>query len=191
MELTILRDRTIPKDEYINYLRNALKYEVILCKNKNNTPFQQTINLQLIRNDKVCQAAHMYIKDLIEHDYILGTLYFLNKQCLLNPLKLEFNAYSVVDFEFFSEIVTEIDTMAQTYFNPSDINFECTKIELLYFFILIINPHLNWITIDFLLQGNKLHPYIISSPNFENHEKSCIDIKSVVFENARNFMKHY
>ena len=48
----------------------------------------------------------------------------------------------------------------------------------------------NVITIDFLLQCNRLHPYLISSPHKNiNYKKSCIDVKSIIFENAKNFLR--
>ena len=187
MEFKLLKNVTILNDEYINIVRKALKSEIILCKKNNNIPFQHIITLDFIKNYKVCKAAHMYIKDLIKHDKFLGTLYYINKNCLLNPLKLEFNASPVIDIDNFDEIVNEIDNLAEIHFNPSNSNFECIKVELLYFLTLLINSHLNWVTIDFLLQCNKMHSYLILSPNKNISRGGCIDIKSIILDNARHF----
>lgn len=191
MELKMLKDLFIPNDKYISIIREPLLTEIEKCKWSFGTPFRKCITLELLKNTLVRRAADVYMKDLIKHDSVLGIFYHANKQCLLVSLKLEFRAGdAIVDKDNTNDIFDEIDILAEMYSKPWDLNFEITKIELLYFFALLINPHLNWVTVDFLLGCNKSHAYFVVSPH-RITPHTYIDTKSIIFQNAMIFANNF
>lgn len=128
-------------------------------------PFSSFVTLDLVRDEEVRRAAQDYISKLMLEKEQYGYLYFLNSKRLLIPLNLQFNADLAVDPENFDEIVAEIDTLARLFACPSNQIFEITRIELLYFMILLVNPKLTWIAVDHYVRGNRNHAYLIAAPN--------------------------
>lgn len=189
MDLDLIKDLTTPNDKYINILKKSVP---VVSKPSKIAPFRNCITLEFIKNKYVRRAADIYIKDLLEHE-VLGLLYHANKHCLMVPLNLEFNGDMVVDMDNKNDILNEMDALTETYFKPWNSNFEITKIELLYFFTLLLNPHLNWVTVDFLLGCNKLHAYLVTSPRrkVKQYPLSCIDTSLAMFQNAIEYTDNF
>lgn len=189
MDLDLLKDIKTPNDKYISILRNSL---TVVSKPSKIAPFQNCITLKFIKNKHVRLAADVYIKDLLKKE-VLGVLYNANKHCLIVPLNLEFNGDMVLDVNDKNDILNEMDALAEQHFKPWDSNFEITKIELLYFFVLLLNPHLNWITVDFVLGCNRLHAYLVTSPRrkIEPSPCSCVDTSLTIFRNAIEYTNNF
>lgn len=56
-------------------------------------------------------------------------------------------------------VLSRIRKMAEEQTRPNTNKFDATCLYLLYFFALMANPSLNWITIDYLANGNRYHQY--------------------------------
>lgn len=56
-------------------------------------------------------------------------------------------------------VLSRVQKMAQELTKPGTNSFDATCLYLLYFFALMANPTLNWITIDYLANGNRYHQY--------------------------------
>ncbi|GBL73793.1 hypothetical protein AVEN_3106-1 [Araneus ventricosus] len=125
------------------------------------------IPLELVKNTTIMKAAHDYIVRLLKDKYNLGYLYYLhsmNKRMLI-PLDVEFNGELAIEKERFDQVVEEIDKLASEFAPRDTFIFEITRVELLYFFIISINPDLTWIAVDHILQCVKGHAHLISAPN--------------------------
>ncbi|GFY38827.1 uncharacterized protein TNIN_3521 [Trichonephila inaurata madagascariensis] len=109
-------------------------------------------------------AARDHIYKLLQNKETYGYLYFLNAQPLLVPLHVRFNAELIVDSCHYREIVAEIDRLAREFACPPSTFYDITRVELLYFFTLLVKPQLNWIQVNHLLRGNTHHDYLIAHP---------------------------
>lgn len=151
--------------EYRRSISDIYKHKHITKYNRNRIIFHSYITLALVRDQKVRKSVEQYITDLLSYKEKYGFLYFLNTQKLLVPLHLVFNGELVIDPSQYTEIKNEIHNLASLFSCPDKniLFFKITLIEILYFLTILVNPHLNWITVDYILRGNKTHDYIISA----------------------------
>lgn len=128
-------------------------------------PFANYVSLGLIESigDEI---AHDYIHNLVCDKETYGYLYHLANQRLLMPLSIQVNGGGdlVVDCASRDAVYKRIDSIVENFFDPGPRMFEITRLELLYFYTLIANPHLTWILVDHLLKGNQFHDYLVSAP---------------------------
>lgn len=152
-------------NEYRQTLGDIYKHTHMTKYNRNKIIFHSYITLELVRDQKIRKRVEQYITDLLLYKEKYGFLYFLNTQKLLIPLHLIFNGELVIDPSQYIEIKNEIHTLASLFSCPDKniIFYKITLIEILYFLTILVNPHLNWITVDYILRGNKTHDYIISA----------------------------
>lgn len=132
--------------------------------NHNKIIFHSYITLPLVTNKNVREVVQKYISELIVNKKEYGYLYFLNTQKLMIPLHLNFNAELVIDPINYKSIIEELHSLASLFSCPikDNLYYEITLIEILYFLTILVNPTLNWITVDFVLRGNRTHDYLIS-----------------------------
>lgn len=161
-------DRLIEK-EYRDKL-NVCRY----IKKHNFYPFTSLVTLELVRDAEVKRAAREYIYRLMSNKEKYGFLYFLNTQRLIVPLNLQFNGELVIDSLDYEAIISEIENIGKDIISQSFILREITRIELLYFYTMLVNPHLNWITLDYLVRGNRSHDYLISARTLQDCPETCI-----------------
>lgn len=57
------------------------------------------------------------------------------------------------------EVLNEIRKIAQKFSVPNTNEFDATCLYLIYFYACIINKDSNWITMDYITNGNKYHQY--------------------------------
>lgn len=124
-------------------------------------PFTSYITHQLVTDPNVVKMARDYIVELLKNKPKYGLLYHINAQKLIIPPHFQFNGELVIDPQHYHPIVHIIQDIAQDFSCPDHSIYEITKIELLYFFTLFVNVHLNWMTVDHLLGCNKTHSYLV------------------------------
>lgn len=63
-------------------------------------------------------------------------------------------------------VMDKLDKLAMQWASKKTMVNEITRVELLYFFLLVLNPDMNWVIVDFLLQGSnrKGHAHLIAAP---------------------------
>lgn len=157
-------NKRIPTDNLIDEFRAQLKDVQKYTKFHNIKPFQSYITLSLIYYVGEIYAQK-YIMKLLNDQEKYGYLYYLYYKNLKLPLDIKFNSYLLLDREDSGRITYEINKIAKSFYSTSDFRYEITRLELLYFYTLLVNPFLTWITLDYLVKGNRLHSYLIGSPN--------------------------
>lgn len=163
-----LENSYLPIDKLIYDFRSSLigvnKHKHFTKYNNNKIIFHSYITLAFITEPNVRNVVQKYITELIINKKEYGYLYYLNTQKLMIPLHLNFNAELVFDPMDYSKIEEELRNLASLFSCPVKDNYfyEITLIEILYFLVILVNPHLNWIMVDYILRGNKLHDYLIS-----------------------------
>ncbi|GFT26033.1 uncharacterized protein NPIL_17041 [Nephila pilipes] len=155
---------TLPNDELIEHIRSRHGLDVSLFPRYTTPkPFKRRITLEMVRNGRVVQAAKEYIEHLLKNKEELGYLYHLMKQKLFIKFDVRFNGELAVECARHDQVVDVIDDLAQEWACRGTLMYEITRLELLYFFILLINPEINWVIVDFLLQGTKGHAHLIAA----------------------------
>lgn len=170
-DLQHLANSYLPIDKLIHEFRLGLigiNYHKHFTKwTSNKMVFHSYITLSFIKNPEVRKSVQSYISKLISFKKEYGYLYYLNTQKLIVPLKnnLTFNPEFVFDPANYTEITEEINSLANQFGCPTTNStfYDITLIEILYYLTILVNPHLNWITVDFVLRGNRTHDYLISS----------------------------
>lgn len=168
-DLQQIENSYLPIDKLIHDYRISLigvnKHKQFTKYNNNKIIFHSYITLPFIMEPEIKDAVRKYITDLIINKEEFGYLYFLNIQKLIIPLHLNFNEELVVDPNTSLQIKKEIHALASQFSceTADNLFFLITQIEILYFLTILVNPHLNWITVDYILRGNKTHDYLISS----------------------------
>lgn len=109
------------------------------------------ITLQLVEDFE--SYAKTYIQFLITNKNDYGILYLLAQNKLFNLLYIEYITFPLIDLKNKKVIIEKIEKIAQ--------NNKISCLELLYFFALLVNPNYNWITMDYIANGNKNHQYVV------------------------------
>lgn len=109
------------------------------------------VTLQLITDFQ--SHAQSYIQFLKNNKLDYGLLYLLADNTLFNLLYLEYNTFPLIHLKDRKTIVEKIEEMGQ--------KDKITCLELFYFYALLVNPDYNWITIDYITNGNKNHQYAV------------------------------
>lgn len=165
IDIERIKFKKTPPDELIRVLRSNFDISKLI-KVHRFQPFSSYVTQALVSDPQVVTLAKRYIIELMRNKERYGFLYLLNSQRLLIPLNLNFNGELVIDPENHEIIHAMIQEIAKDFTCPSihNLTYEITKIELLYFFTLFVNIHLNWITVDNILKCNKVHSYLMSAP---------------------------
>lgn len=162
-----LRQLDLPNDQLIQLMRKRhrmdIEKEIPTCKTMQ--PFTKRITLELVKCPTVQQMAKTYIEHLLKNKNDCGYLYFLINQPLFVKLDIRFNGEMAIQCSRRDEIVTIIEDLAKTWARENTMLYEVTRLELLYFLVLLINPHLNWVAVDFLLKGTRNHTHLIVAPH--------------------------
>lgn len=163
-DIEYLKHQRLPTDELIDEFRKNLKDIQKYTKFHNFTPFQSYVTLNLIHYVGEVYVKK-YIMKLLNEKEKYGYLYYLYNKNLKVPLDIKFKSNLIIDREDSDRIIYEIDKIARIFYLPNDFRYQITRLEILYFYALLINPSLNWISLDYLLKGNELHSYLIASPS--------------------------
>lgn len=158
-----LQKLKLPNDRLLDRLRSGLKLNFVPSK----CTFLNKITLELVKTPEIVEKAKAYIETLLNNKQEYGYLYFLAQQNLYVKLDVRFNGETLIECSRYDEVVAAIDKLAEHWFDIKTLSYEITRVELLYFFVLLINPHLSWITVDFILHNTnrKGHAHLIAAPN--------------------------
>lgn len=160
-----LRQLDLPNDHLIRHLRKDLGDHIVCSQNLRCRSSIKTITLELVQNPRVVQTAKMYIDRLLKNKLEYGYLYYLQEQPLFLKLDVQFNGEVVIECARYDQVVEVIDNLAKEWACVNTRMYDITRLELLYFFTLLMNPIFNWIQIDFLVQGTKGYAHLIAAPN--------------------------
>lgn len=143
-----------PPDDLISVLRTDFDISKFIKIHKLQ-PFTSYVTHALVSDTEIVKTAKKYIVELLKNKSRYGFLYYLNTKKLIVPLHFNFNGELIIDPQHHHMIVNDIHNIAKDFACTDNLIFEITKIELLYFFTLLINVHLNWVTVDHILGCNK------------------------------------
>lgn len=139
--------------------------------------FLKPIKLEMVKDSKFVAAVIHYIDTLLKNPTEYGYLYVLWKKNMMIPLDIHFCGESAIEVNKHDEVVLELNNLAKKWAVENSIMYEITRLEILYFFVLILNPQLNWITVDFLLGGTRRegHAHLLADPSrlLRNKIKQC------------------
>ncbi|GFY37575.1 uncharacterized protein TNIN_6861 [Trichonephila inaurata madagascariensis] len=159
----------LPNDELIAHICKKRHLDPSLFP-RYTTPklFERRITLDIVQSKYV--VAKEYIEPLLKNKEEYGYLYHLMKQNVYIQFDVKFNGELVIECARYDQVVDAIDELAREWACKNSLTYEVTGLEL-FFFILLINPEINWMTVDFILQRTKGHAHLIAARAKQLSEK--------------------
>ena len=161
-DVELLKGCKTPNDDLIFMYRSNINVSPFIKIHKFQ-PFTSFVTLDLVTNPEIAKLAKEYIVQLLRNKEKYGFIYHLYSKNLLLPFNIQFNGEMIIDPQHHFRIECEIVKIAETITSCESVLFNITKVELLYFFTLFINIHLNYILLDHILGCNKTHSYLVAS----------------------------
>lgn len=109
--------------------------------------------------DAFTQEGYDHISAIKRDSSIYGYLYFVaehNGQWY-NAAQFDYQQFPLMRNR--DCVLHRIRKVAQSLSKPNTSEFDATCLYLLYFYALLVNPLSNWITIDYLANGNRYHQF--------------------------------
>lgn len=162
-----LSQLSLPNDTLIDSLRKKHKlYKDIEKVPKSMRPFERRLTLDVVKDAKFVEAAKEYIETLLKNKEEYGYLYYLMNMPLRVPLDVRFNGEMAIEVGRYDMVVQKLEDLARQWGQTDTLINEITRLELLYFFVLILNFDMIWVKVDFLLQGTnrKGLAHLIAAP---------------------------
>lgn len=157
----------LPVDDLLRelYETESLEREMLFVTHRPGIhPVERLVTLDLVTNRKIVNAARKYISKLLGDTEKYGYVYYLNGQRMQIPLNVRFQGVEVfVDWIDKDEIVNAMHKLANEVSCKTTAMHEITMIEIYYFFIRLINPHLTWIAIESMINSVAGHAHLIMS----------------------------
>lgn len=102
-----------------------------------------------------------------------GYLYRLvaNHQKTFYYVQFDFESFPLIEEKI--KVMGAIRDLAQEISCKDSLEFDATCLYLLYFYGVLANPTSNWITMDYLTNGNKYHAYGTLFPDILESMKKC------------------
>jgi hypothetical protein len=153
----------LPVDDLMKRFRESTyPYNDHSCqKCSRNKHVPNVVTLALIK--RKTSEAKEYVTKLLEDKERYGYLYYLNGKKMRVPLEVQFNAEFFVDCQEEDDVLKALEAIAARFAQRDTDMFEITKVELLYFFIRLINPRLSWMAVEHMLQCVKDQGHLIAS----------------------------
>lgn len=128
-------------------------------------PANKILTLNFVQNKDLQGKAKNYIIKLLENMEQYGYLYYLYDKNLYIPLQVELKGETFMECGYEYRIKKELESQASQFFQCDDIKFRITYVELLYFYIRIMDPTLTWIAVEYKIQSVPYHTHLIMSPD--------------------------
>lgn len=160
----------LPVDDLLKelYKTESLEREMQFITERYGThPVDHLVTLDLVTNKKIANVAQKYISKLLGNQEKYGYIYYLNRQRMQQRLHVRFQGVEVfVDRFDKDEIVAEMEKLASKIAcKITDMTtYDITLIEIYYFFIRLVNPHLTWIAVESMINSVRGHAHLIMSP---------------------------
>lgn len=169
-DLRVLKQHDLNIDRLIQYVyMQNLHLKKFFVKSHMYPEFND-ITVQLVREFQ--KSAESHIKHVLLNSSDYGYLYKLIDEPQFNEVEFNYKYFPLISGR--QQALTEIEKIADRFFEKGTIKFEATCLYLLYFFALLVNPHANWIMMDYLNFGNKFHQYfIIQEPHKFSNAAQC------------------
>lgn len=109
--------------------------------------------------DAFTEEGYDHISAIKQNSSVYGYLYFVaehNGQWY-NAAQFDYQQFPLMRNR--DCVLRRIRKMAQSLSKPNTSEFDATCLYLLYFYALLVNPLSNWITIDYLANGNRYHQF--------------------------------
>lgn len=154
-----LQKLILPVDDLIKEYR----LESYGCK---TTSFKKNLlTLNLVQNKDIQNKARLYITQLLDDPEQYGFLYYLHDKKLYMPLQVQMKGGTFMECGYENSIREELETQASQFYPREHNKFRITYVELLNFYIRLVNPTLGWIAVEYMVQCIPYHAHLIVSPD--------------------------
>lgn len=117
------------------------------------------------------REAMEHINTILKDVSLYGYLYFVadNKNHWYNAPLFDYEQFPLMSKR--DCVMNKIRKMAEKFFKNGTMNFHATCLYLLYFYALLVNPHINWIIVDYIANGNRYHQF---GTRLTGNMKTCV-----------------
>lgn len=151
-DLDLLSKARVPIDDLIDRARPRGVRSLF-----ENTLYPGFRDVEFKLVDDYEKLGKQHIEDVQKDKSLYGYLYFLseNNKFWFNKVNFDYANFPLIRGR--ECILSKIRIMAEKFHQRHTNNFDATCLYLLYFYALLVNPKRNWITMDYLANGNKYH----------------------------------
>lgn len=138
-------------------LRNRFRLEKM--EKRRNQPIRDFYNVtpELVREFKPEAIGHLQTiqADLPRYGFLYNVIH--QKHNLSHAVYIKYDEFALME----STALLEVEKIADQFAKKCTDYYDATCLYLLIFYALLVNPHANWVTIDYLTGCNRDHQYAI------------------------------
>lgn len=159
-DLKMLKRCNLKIDRLIDY--TCHKYQAILARfRKPNAAFGDFNNVTIELVQEFKDEAKEHVRHILRNKSEYGYLYnLIGQKELFNTVVFEHGNFSLLSPQC-ELVIKRVESIAETIHAREKAEFPATCLYILYFFARLVNPAKNWITIDYLTNGNVFHKYFM------------------------------
>lgn len=121
--------------------------------------------------DAFQREARDHVKSVKENPSLYGYLYFVaeNKSHWYNAPYFDYEQFPLMIKR--KCVLNKIRKIAGEFSDPNTMDHDVACLYLIYFYALLANPHTNWITVDYIANGNRYHQF---GTRLKGTMKTCV-----------------
>lgn len=156
-DLKLLKGVSLPIDDLIRkvYCKNSTKIRTA----ESNTLWKDFNDVTPRLVDEFKEEGEKHVKELRKDPETLGYLFLVAKYAG--------HWYTAPHFDYINfplmrnrvKVLSQVRKIAEKLSHIYTAEYDAICLSLLYFYALLVNPNLNWITMDYLANGNRYHQY--------------------------------
>lgn len=157
-DLKLLGKAKLPIDTLIQKVLSKRTYEIGKLRTE-NVIWKKMYNVTPEFIDAFSREGKQHINEIKKNVSTYGYLYFVAEHSSQwhNAPHFDYKQFPLMKNR--ECVLSRIKKMAQSLTKENTNDFDATCLHLLYFYALLVNPSLNWITVDYLANGNRYHQF--------------------------------
>lgn len=157
-DLKLLGEAKLPIDTLIQKATSKRTYEIAQLRTESRI-WKKMYDVTPAVIDTFVKEGKNHLKEIKGNVGTYGYLYFVAEHS-----SQWYNAphFDYLQFPMMKNrdcVLSRIKKMAEMVAKENTNEYDATCLHLLYFYALLVNPSLNWITIDYLANGNRYHQF--------------------------------
>lgn len=157
-DLKLLQQAKLPIDTLIQTVASKRAYEIGQLRTESRI-WKKMYDVTPDLLDVFEKEGRNHLKVIKENIGTYGYLYFVAEHSnqWYNAPHFDYQQFPLMKHR--ECVLSRVKKMAHTVAKENTNEIDATCLYLLYFYALLVNPSLNWITIDYLANGNRYHQF--------------------------------
>lgn len=156
-DLKLLKKANLPIDASIRKVYSKYSRELKNIRVENSTLWTHLYDVTPYLIDEFEHEGAKHVREVKSGSS--GYLYFVAKHAAHWYTAPHFDYRNFPLMRQREKVLSRVRSTAEKFASVNTIEFDATCLYLLYFYALLVNPDLNWITVDYLANGNRYHQH--------------------------------